>query len=249
MKRLRKLFGSSHHRKRGMHGVKYKWLLFDADGTLFDYDKAEAMALESSFEQIGYRFESGYGEKYRQINGQIWQEFEQGSISQDRLRVRRFELLFEVIGFKFDPQAFSERYLKNLADGSYLIEGAAETVRLLYKRVGLMIVTNGLKEVQRSRLAKSAIGEYFSEMIISEEVEAAKPDKRIFDVAFGRMNSPKKDEVLIIGDSLSSDIKGGNDYGIDTCWFNPKRKPCDLDVDIRYEIGHLTQLLDIVDGA
>ncbi|MFQ5855629.1 MAG: YjjG family noncanonical pyrimidine nucleotidase [Anaerolineae bacterium] len=229
--------------------MQYKWILFDADGTLFDYDRAESTALEKTFQQMGHRFESRYTEAYRRINGQIWLDFEQGKISQDRLRVKRFELLFEAVNVESDPLEFSERYLKNLADGSDLIEGAEDTISALYGKVGLVVITNGLKDVQRPRLAKSAIGDYLAEVVISEEVGAAKPDRRIFDVAFSRMGNPKKDEVLIVGDSLTSDIKGGNEYGIDTCWFNPTQTPCYHDVEIQYEISSLSELLTIVSAA
>jgi 2-haloacid dehalogenase len=95
-------------------------------------------------------------------------------------------------------------------------------------------------------LAGSTIGDCFSSVVISEEVGAAKPDPRIFQVAFERMDNPRKADVLIVGDSLTSDIKGGNEYGIDTCWFNPDRLACDQDVEIRYEIGRLDELLGIV---
>ena len=229
--------------------MKYKWLLFDADGTLFDYDKAEAAALERTFKQIGLRFEPRYAQVYRQINAQIWLEFEQGKISQDRLRIKRFELLFEAIVVESDPEIFSERYLKNLADGSDLIEGAEKVTRRLSEKVGLILITNGLKDVQRSRLAKSGISGYFADIVISEEVGVAKPDRRIFKEAFSRMDNPRRAEVLMVGDSLTSDIKGGNDYGIDTCWFNPMQRPCDRDVEIQYEINHLSELLNIVEVA
>jgi len=139
--------------------------------------------------------------------------------------------------------------LTNLADGADLIEGAEETVRTLYGRVGLIVITNGLREVQRSRLAKSAVSEFFSAVVISEEIGAAKPDGRIFDAAFEKMGNPQKRDVLIVGDSLTSDIKGGSDYGIDTCWFNPTGKPCDLDVEIQYEIERLHELVGIVSGV
>jgi 2-haloacid dehalogenase len=222
--------------------MKYKWLLFDADGTLFDYDGAEAAALERTFEQVGLGFEPDYVAGYRQINKQIWLEFEQGTISQQRLRTRRFELLFEAAGIDSDPGAFGARYLRTLAEASQLVDGAEEIVKRLYGKAGLMIITNGLKDVQRPRLARSMIGGYFADVVISEEVGAAKPDGRIFDVAFAKMRHPKKQDVLMVGDSLTSDIKGGSDYGIDTCWFNPKRKPRDLKVEIRYEIEGLREL-------
>jgi 2-haloacid dehalogenase len=226
--------------------MKYKWLLFDADGTLFDYDKAEAAQLERTFRQLVGCFEPGYIEIYRDINRQIWQEFEAGRIAQAVLKVKRFELLFEALQVKADPAAFSARYLKNLGEGTDLIEGAQETVQALHGQVGLALITNGLKEVQTARLARSGLGSYFAHVVISEEVGAAKPDPGIFDAAFDRMRRPRKEEVLVIGDGLSSDIQGGHDYGIDTCWFNPGRKPRDLDLPIRYEIARLGDLLAIV---
>lgn len=228
--------------------MKYKWVLFDADGTLFDYDQAEATALEKTFAQTGPRFESSYIETYRQINERIWLEFEQGKISQARLRIKRFEQFLERINIEADPAKFSQRYLWHLADSSDLIEGAEETVSALYGQIGLVIITNGLQDVQRPRLAKSVISNYLADVVISEEVGAAKPDKKIFDVAFSRMGNPRQEEVLIVGDSLTSDIKGGNNYGIDTCWFNPRQRLCNLDVEILYEISHLSEIVSIVEA-
>jgi FMN phosphatase YigB (HAD superfamily) len=109
-----------------------------------------------------------------------------------------------------------------------------------------MLITNGLKEVQRPRLARSAISGYFADIVISEEVGAAKPDARIFDAAFQRMGHPRKADVLMVGDSMSSDIRGGKAYGIDTCWFNPASKLRELDVDSRYEIADLCELVDLL---
>jgi YjjG family noncanonical pyrimidine nucleotidase len=226
--------------------VKYKWLLFDADGTLFDYDKAEGKALQRTLEAFGIEFEPSHAETYRRLNSGIWRQFEQGVISQERLRTRRFELLFEALQVDCDPEAFSSRYLRNLAAGSELIDGAEEVVRALHAQVGLLIITNGLADVQRPRFARSTIGDCFADIVISEEVGAAKPHKKIFDIAFEKMDSPRKKDVLIIGDSLSSDIQGGNNYGIDSCWFNARRRPRDGDVEIQHEIKDLRELLDLV---
>ncbi|MCP4535587.1 MAG: noncanonical pyrimidine nucleotidase, YjjG family [Chloroflexi bacterium] len=226
--------------------MKYKWLLLDADNTLFDYDKAEATALQRTFEQFGHKFEPAYAKAYRRINHKIWLQFEQGQISQDRLRTRRFELLFEAVEIESDPVKFSVTYIQNLAKGAYLIDGAEQVVKSLVGRVGLMLITNGLKEVQRSRLARSTIADCFSDVVISDEIGVAKPEVGIFQVAFERMRNPKKADVLIVGDSLTSDIKGGNAYGIDTCWFNPDRLVCDQDVEIQYEIRRLDELRAIV---
>ena len=229
--------------------MKYKWLLFDADGTLFDYDKAEGIALMSTFEALGLAYEARYAQVYRRINGEIWLDFENGKISQERLRTKRFELLFDAVEIDCDPGEFSRRYLANLALGTDLIEGAEDVVKSLHGRVGLLLITNGLVDVQRPRFARSTVGQYFSDVVISEEVGAAKPDTAIFEVAFAKMGFPKKEDVLIVGDSLTSDIKGGQNYGIDTCWFNPGRNPRDSDVVAHYEIGELEELLLLLDGA
>ena len=228
--------------------MKYKWLLLDADGTLFDYDKAEATALERAFEWFGCGFWAEHAQAYRQINGQIWLAYERGEITQQRLRARRFELLFEAIEVDLDAAAFSERYLTYLSEGTYLIEGAETVVKSLHDRgVGLVLITNGLKEVQRPRVNGSTIGSYFTDLVVSDEVGAAKPDRRIFEIAFEKMGSPRNEDVLMVGDSLTSDIRGGNAAEIDTCWFNPTKRVCDQDVEIRYEITRLGELLDVVE--
>ncbi|MEW5958832.1 MAG: YjjG family noncanonical pyrimidine nucleotidase [Chloroflexota bacterium] len=221
--------------------MRYKWLLFDADGTLFDFERAEEMALQDTFVQLGQPFEAQYLAEYRQINHQIWLDFEQGRLSSEELKTRRFQALFEAIGLDYDPLDFSARYLSNLTQGTFLLDGAEETVRLLSSQFNLALITNGLKSVQRPRLEKSSIKPYFRAVIISEEVGAVKPDPQIFDIAFAQMNHPAKNEVLIIGDSLSSDIQGGRDYGLDTCWFNPERRP-NGQVQCTFEIQKLAEL-------
>lgn len=227
--------------------MKYEWLLFDADGTLFDYEKAEGTSLESTLKEFGIAYKPGYRDTYRRINAAIWGQFEEGRISQERLRTKRFELLFEALQVEGDVEAFSTRYLRNLAEGSELMEGAENVVRALQGQVGLMIITNGLADVQRPRFARSVIGDCFADLVISEEVGSAKPNGKIFDIAFERMQFPRQEQVLIVGDSLSSDIKGGNNYGIDTCWFNPQREPGSQEIEPTYEITALDELLSVVE--
>jgi 2-haloacid dehalogenase len=226
--------------------MRYKWLLFDADGTLFDYNKAETFALRNTFAQINHPFEKQYLTKYREINAQIWLDFEKGKIDQDILRTRRFDLLFEAVGLHYSSPDFSRRYLANLAQATHLMDGAEEMVKSLSKKCNLAIITNGLADVQRPRFAHSSINEYIQVVIISEEVGAAKPDQKIFDIAFARMNHPAKSEVLIIGDSLTSDIRGGHNYGIDTCWFNPEGKTNGQGLTSTFEIQQLAELKEIL---
>jgi YjjG family noncanonical pyrimidine nucleotidase len=226
---------------------RYTWLLFDADGTLFDYDKAEMQALRQTFEQFGHAYQTEYLALYRPINQKLWVELEQGTITQAALQVRRFELLLQSLGIQGDGSAFGTCYLQNLAGAWALMDGAEEMIRALHPAYRLMIVTNGLKDVQRPRLNASPIGKYFDDVVISEEVGAAKPSRAFFDVAFARMGNPPKREVLLIGDSLSADIRGGIDYGIDTCWFNPAHLPRPAGWDIRYEISVLGQFIILLE--
>src|SRR5262245_1866039 len=219
----------------------YSWLLFDADGTLFDYDRAEASALEQAFAEVGADFEPTCLEAYRDINANVWREFENGQITAERLRLRRFEMLFAALRQPLVPATFSPIYLRHLARGMHLVEGAREVVPALCAKYRLALITNGLRDVQRPRLAGSAISDCFADVIISEEVGAAKPDPAIFDAAFERMGRPPRAEVLLVGDSLTSDIAGGRGYGLDTCWFNPTgaRPP---GATSTYEIRHLSEL-------
>jgi putative hydrolase of the HAD superfamily len=226
--------------------TKYKWLLFDADGTLFDYDLAEGVALQKTFLQIGHQFEAYYLDEYRRINNQIWLAFEEGKITQTRLKTRRFELLFETINLSYNTQDFSSQYLDNLAQCTQLIDGAEDIFKVLGDIYKIAIITNGLGEVQRPRLERSSLCEYIREIIISEEVGAAKPDRKIFEAAFERMNNPAKSEVLMIGDSITSDILGGINYGLDTCWFNPRERGNNYPLTSTYEIRKLSELLGLL---
>ena len=222
--------------------MPYTWLLFDADGTLFDFDRAEFLALRHTFEETGHGFQARYAETYERINTQLWNDLEAGKITPGLLATRRFDLLFEELGLQQNGTDFSGRYIKNLGNCPDLLDGAEQVLDELQGRARMMLITNGLKDVQRSRVAKSTIKHHFVDIVISEEIGHAKPDRRIFDEAFRRMDHPAKEEVLIIGDSLSSDIRGGNLYGIDTCWVNPAGRACPPDLRCTYEITHLHEL-------
>lgn len=226
--------------------MKYKWILFDADGTLFDYDRAELDALNLTFNNFGYQFDPSYLIIYDEINKQVWLELEQGLTTPDGLKVKRFERLLSTLDLHSDAQLFSTSYLNYLSQNACLIDGAEDLLKVIVGKVGLVLITNGLKRVQRSRFERSTISSYFDHIIISEEVGAVKPEKRIFDVTFNKMNYPEKEKVLIVGDSLTSDIKGGNDFGIDTCWFNHKNQIHDQNIVINYEINELKEILKIL---
>jgi 2-haloacid dehalogenase len=220
----------------------YRWLLFDADGTLFDYDRAERTALEKALSQIGVSFGPSHLVTYRQINQALWHGVEKGEITPGVVKVRRFELLLEAIKVAHPPAELSARYLEHLANCSELVEDAAAVLAALHKRYRIAILTNGLTVVQRGRLGRSVIRHHVSDIIISEEIGAAKPAKAFFDTAFARLGHPSKREVLMIGDGWSSDIQGAVQYGIDACWYNPARKPRPAGSEITREIASLREL-------
>lgn len=225
---------------------EYKFILFDLDGTLFDYDKAETEAFEKTFGHFKIDFRDNFLAEYKTVNKSVWRDYELGLISQIELRTKRFDLLSEAIGIKLSAAEFSRVYLKYLSEGIYLIDDAENVSQYLYGKYKLFLITNGISEVQRPRLKASAINKYFEDIIISEEAGSAKPDTKIFDICFEKMNYPGKDEVLLIGDSLTSDIAGGNNYGIDTCWFNPAGSGRAEGFSIDYEIKKLSELSSLL---
>ncbi len=226
--------------------MKYPWLLFDIDGTLLNFDLAEAKALRSTFSQIGLPFEARYFDIYKNINGRLWELLEEGSVTSKELRILRFSRLLEAIELQQDPDDMADRYLDNLARQTIPMDGAQEVVFALSGHARMVLITNGLKDVQRPRLRRSTFAGFFEDIVISEEVGVAKPHPGIFEEAFRRMQHPAKEEVLIIGDSLSSDIQGGLDFGIDTCWLNVHGRPADPEIPSVYEIRRLTDLLPIL---
>jgi YjjG family noncanonical pyrimidine nucleotidase len=226
--------------------VSYDWVFFDADGTLFDYDVGQAAALEGAFEACGLSCTPEIGRRYSKINHEIWRDFELGAISQEALKIVRFDRLFDAVGLKADSAELSRRYLEILAAHTALLDGAEELVRALTGRVGMLLITNGLAEVQVPRFEASSIRDCFAEIVISGEIGLAKPDPAIFDFAFERIGRPPRERVLMIGDNLGSDILGGANYGLDTCWYNPAGVANGHGVEPTYEIRELGEILEII---
>lgn len=224
----------------------YQWLLFDADDTLFDYQKAEGLALARAFERAGQRFDPATLPTYRELNHALWLGVERGEVTPDVVRVRRFEQFFAAIGSPLQPEPFTNIYQECLADSSELIDGANEVLGALARRYRCAIVTNGLSDVQHRRINKSPIKAHIEAVFVSQEVGAAKPSAAYFDAVFAKIGQPERSAVLIIGDSLTSDIRGGADYGLDTCWFNPGGKPRPDQPRITYEIARLAELVDLL---
>ncbi|AET61118.1 YjjG family noncanonical pyrimidine nucleotidase [Paenibacillus terrae] len=226
--------------------MKYEVILFDVDDTLFDFKKAERHALHNTFTQSGLpQGATEYKASYDEINSVLWREAEEGHITSAELRVERFKRLFAVHELDLNPDEFSTVYLRYLGEGAFLINGAVEICEML-SDCRLAIITNGIKEVQTSRIQRSPLRNVFEQVIISEEVGCQKPQAAIFDYAFKKLAISDKNKVLMIGDSLTSDIQGGNNYGIDSCWFNPAGKINASEIQPTYEIKSLMELANII---
>lgn len=226
--------------------MQYRWLLFDADDTLFDYLIAEEKSLQHAFELIHIPFNKEIAETYRTINHDYWAQFETGKIQLSDLRYRRFSDLFAFYAIESDPVSFSEIYLDCLGLVADLIPGVLDIVTRLSITHQMAIITNGITQVQYSRLSLSPIQTFFKHVFISEEIGISKPAAGFFDFVFQTIGNPPKGDVLVIGDSLSSDMTGGINYGLDTCWYNPRGLKNLNHLPITYEIQSISQIPDLV---
>ena len=223
---------------------KYDVFLFDADGTLYDYDKAEEYALRAMFEYCGFSYSESIRAKYRVINSEVWSAYEKGELSVSDFPTIRFERLFSEIGIQYDDASdFNSRYLAELGKGTFLIDGAVEICKeITASNKPIFIVTNGLLATQEARIKHSLIKDYITDTFVSSFVGYQKPDKEYFDYVFSRIPQVNKDKILIIGDSLTADIAGGNNAGIDTCWYNEHGIENSTDIEPIYEIRHLSEI-------
>ena len=164
--------------------TSYTWIIFDADGTLFDFQHAEALALKETPAQMGLQVTADFGDTYHAINESLWRSFEAGILRAQDVRTERFKQLFERLNIAGDSNAFSEAFLKNLIRESTFFEGAESLLARIKNRVSMVLLTNGFADVQHARIAKLGLGDAFDHVIISEEVGVAKPDRAIFKIAF-----------------------------------------------------------------
>jgi putative hydrolase of the HAD superfamily len=225
----------------------YRNLFFDADGTLFDFSLAEKKAFSLLAAQLSFPDTKEYLALYMSANAQCWREFEQGIITLAELKNKRFKDFATLAGLTLDSSETSKAFEAHLSRQGLLFQDSIPLLEALTKRgYHLFLASNGISHVQRGRIAASAIETYFEMIFISEEVGTQKPDVRFFDYMLEKTSlSDKKEECIMIGDSLSSDIKGGIDSNLDTLWVNFDHKPSDLSLLPTYECGHLGDLLEI----
>ena len=228
--------------------MKYTTVLFDADDTLLDFKKSERTAISAVLSELGLPTDEHTIKVYSEINDSLWKLLEVGGIKKEVLKVERFRRLCEHFGFEVSPDRMAERYMDALSEQSYLVDTAESVCRSIYNaKIRMYIITNGIKTIQSRRLAATPIAQLFDGVFISEEIGYEKPRREFFDRATSMIEDFDISKTLVVGDSLTSDIKGGIDYGIDTCWYNPKQKARPDGVNMTYEITELCQVLDVLE--
>lgn len=202
---------------------RYEFVLLDADETLFDFTRSEMQALKKVLTARGYPTDEETIALYLKINTALWEANARGEVDQDFLTVERFAAFMRVKGGEHDPRQFNKDYLEALGEGCYLLPGAVEFCEQL-KAAGckLAIVTNGLPTAQWGRFNRSPLKEIIPHMFVSMELGCQKPQPEYFDKVCEALSITDRSRAVIVGDSLSSDIRGGANAGIDTLWYNPK---------------------------
>lgn len=221
------------------------YIFIDLDDTILDFKKAEEQALKKTLVSLDIEPSEENVQTYSIINEGLWKKLETGEMTRDQILIKRFDGLFEKLNIQRDSVLANETYVKNLSVGHWFIDGAEMLLESLYKNYKLYIVSNGTTIVQNGRIESAGIKKYFEKIFLSQDIGYNKPDIRFFEECFKQVGPFDKNDAIILGDSLSSDIKGGINAGIKTCLFDPKNK-FSGDIKPDYIIHALSEFLDIV---
>lgn len=225
-----------------------KTIFFDLDNTLLDFDRGEANAIAKALGTFGLEPTPEVLERYHAINRSQWELLEKGVLTKEQVLLRRFDLLFHELGAACDSRAVCDLYESMLAEEHTLLPGAMELLTKLSPRYGLYLATNGTSAVQRRRLADAGISPYFRQVFISEEVGFYKPHPQFFAACFAAIPGFDAAEALMVGDSLTSDIRGGRNAGLRTCWFAPHGQAVQGTILPDHTITALNQLPSLLEA-
>lgn len=221
---------------------QYSWILFDADETLFHFNSKQG--LELMREKHNLHFTDEDLTEYLDTNKQLWIDYQNNLITANDIKNTRFQKISQKLDIS--TNTLNQYFLESMLQISQTIDGAAKIVHYLSNKAKLGVITNGFSDMQQARLDQANLAQYFNLLIISEEVGYPKPNRQIFEFSLQKMNNPNPNEVLIIGDTLKSDILGGNNAGFDTCWFNPHKKPIEDEIVPTFTINHLSELKNML---
>ena len=219
-----------------------EFLLLDLDDTILDFHKAERIAIAKSIRDFGVEPTEAVLGRYHVINKWHWEQLEQGKMTREEVLVGRFAMLFQEMGITVNAVDVARAYEKNLAIGHYFLPGAEEAVDTLHKKYRLFLVSNGTASVQKGRMTSANLYRFFEKVFVSQEIGHNKPAKAYFDACFAQIPDFDPAKAVIVGDSLSSDIQGGINAGIKTCWVNPSHATPKNGIVPDYEIEALHQL-------
>lgn len=196
-------------------------VLLDLDDTILDFHLSENKAIKQTLHDFALPDDDETARLYSRFNDSVWKKLEKGEMTREEILVERFRLLVQALGADADPCTINERYRVYLSRGSDLLPGAETLLKTLYGRYRLFIVSNGSTVIQQHRLSGAGIERYFEGIFFSEAIGADKPSKLFFDRCFARIENFEREKAVLVGDSLTSDILGGINAGVRTCWFNP----------------------------
>ena len=219
-----------------------EFLFLDLDDTILDFHKAERIALSGTIRSFGIEPTEEVLGRYHVINKWHWEQLELGTMTRAEVLLGRFAMLFEERGITVDPEAVARAYEKNLGIGHWFLPGAEEAVDTLSKKYRLFLASNGTASVQKGRMTSANLYRFFEKVFVSQEIGHNKPSKAYFDACFAAIPDFDPEKAMIVGDSLSSDIQGGINAGIKTCWVNPAHAPAKEGIRPDYEIEALHQL-------
>ncbi len=225
--------------------LSYKYLLFDLDHTLLDFDAAEGIALSHLLKEEGVEDIQAYKDYYVPMNKALWKDLEQKKITKSELINTRFVKLFAHFGIEKDGAYLAERYQFFLSKQGQTFPGVEELLKsLISQGYELYAATNGITFIQTGRLEQSGIAPYFKEIFISEQLHTQKPDAEFYEKIGACIPNFDKNHALMIGDSLSADIQGGKNAGIDTVWYNPQHLENTTQLHPTYEVHSYKDLLN-----
>ena len=226
----------------------YEFLFLDLDDTILDFQKAEHIALSKTLESFGLTPTEEVLKRYNQINRAHWEALERKEMTRAQVLLGRFQMLFREFQLDVDPEKVARIYERNLGIGHWFLPGAEEAVERLSKKYKLYLASNGTASVQKGRMTSANLYRFFEKVFVSQEIGADKPSIEYFERCFAQISGFDKAKAIIVGDSLTSDILGGQNAGITTCWVNPGHKPGREDIRVDYEIEALSQLENLLDS-
>jgi len=228
--------------------MKYKWILFDADNTLFDFTHSQMNALESTFKSFDLEYYPELFPKFTALNNKIWQAYDENKITHEEIKTERFRILFDSLNIHgVDLNKFNIEFITNLIKHSKLIDGTEDFLLTIHGKIKIAIITNGMKEVQRPRFEKCRIKNIFEQIFISGEMGTSKPNHEYFEFAHKNTENLNKNHYLVVGDNSMADIMGGKKYGFDTCFFNPHSIENEHKEFTDFEIKNITELSKILE--